>query len=77
MNYIRSIIFDVVRRYSTTTYTLPFVLSEVVKYMKSLGYPVTVLDQAHRNYKLLQVGGHTYRIVRNKGWTSYDVLVVD
>lgn len=76
MNHTLGIIFDIVRRYSTT-YPLPFVLSEVVRYMKDLGYPVTVLDQAHRNYKLLQVGGHTYRIVRNKGWTSYEVLAVD
>lgn len=65
--------------YCYTTYhdTLPAVCKDVVKEMKSYGYDVAVTDDRHRDYRLITVDGHLFRIVRERGWMRYDVILIN
>lgn len=66
-------IFRFVRNYSTATHTLPQVFREVVRYMKDGGYNVEIVDDKHRDYKILQVEEHRYKIIRWPDWVSFEV----
>ena len=68
-------IFRVIRNYSTSTYTLPNVFKELIQYMKDGGYRIEVIDEKHRDYKILQVEAQRYKIIRWKEWSSYDVVM--
>ena len=68
-------IFSFLRDYAISTYTLPDVCRRLVKFMEGAGYQVQVLDEKHRDYKIIQVENQKYKIVRNKGWTTYDVIM--
>ena len=66
-------IFRFIRNYSTTTYTLPQVFKELIRHMKDGGYQVKVIDDQHRDHKILQVEEHRYKIIRYPEWVTYDV----
>ena len=66
-------IFRFIRNYSTSVYTLPQVFREVVRYMKDGGYNVEIVDDKHRDYKILQVEGNSYKIIRWPDWVSFEV----
>ena len=44
-------------------------------FMEGAGYQVQLTDEKHRDYKIIQVEDQKYKIVRNKGWTTYDVIM--
>lgn len=66
-------IFSFVRGYSTSTYSLPSVLKKLIQYMKDGGYKVQVVDDTHRDYKIIQVETQRYKLIRFKDWCTYDV----
>lgn len=68
-------IFRFIRDYSTDTYTLPDVCRRLIRHMQSSGYEVQVIDNSHRDYRIIQVETQLYRIARNKGWSTYDVVM--
>lgn len=68
-------IFRFIRDYAVSTYTLPDVFKRTVQFLKEAGYTVEIVDDMHRDYKILQVETQRYRIVRNKGWSTYDVIM--
>jgi hypothetical protein len=65
------------RDYSTATYSLPRVCREVINLLKSEGYDVSVVDDKHRDYRIIQIEDQQWKIVRNNGWSQYDVLMID
>lgn len=68
-------IFRFIRDYATSAYTLPDVCRRLVKFLEGAGYDVQLTDEKHRDYKIIQVENQKYKIVRNKGWTTYDVIM--
>ena len=70
-------IFRHVRIYHTKTYTLPDVARRAAEYMKSGGYQVAILDDHHRDYKILGVDNHRFRLVRYKNCPWYEVEAID
>ena len=68
-------IFRFIRDYATSTYTLPDVCRRLIRYMQSSGYEVQTIDNDHRDYKIIQVETQRYKIVRNKGWSTYEVIM--
>ena len=77
MYRILNIIFRIVRNYSTRLYSLPQVCKQVIEELKAYGYTVTVTDDKHRGYRIIQVDGHHFKVIRWKDWLSYDVLAID
>ena len=69
-------IFRFIRDYSTSTYTLPHVCNSLVLYLQDYGYDVEVTDSRHRDFKNLRVNDFKYRLIRNAGWSSYDVIMI-
>ncbi len=67
-------IFRFVRNYSTATYTMPQVFNALIQYLKDSEYQVETIDEKHNNYKILQVEGQRYKIIRWPQWSSYDVI---
>ena len=65
------------RDYNTATYSLPKVCREVIELLKSEGYDVLVVDEKHRDYRIIQIDDQKWRIIRNKGWGKYDVVMID
>lgn len=70
-------LFSFVRCFYPKTYTLPDVLKRTVEYMKSGGYQVSVLDDSHRDYKVISVDDHSFRIVRYKNSPWYEVEAIN
>ncbi len=68
-------IFQFIRDYAISTYTLPDVCRRLVKFLEGAGYQVQVLDEKHRDYKIIQVENQKYKIIRNQGWTTYDGIM--
>lgn len=69
-------IFRFIRDYSTSTYTLPNVCKKLTQYLRDSGYQTIVSDDTHRDYKILQVEAHQYKIIRLKDWLTYDVQLI-
>lgn len=67
-------IFRFIRDYSTDTYSLPDVCRKLVKHLRSSGYDPT-LTSIDRNSKLVQVEGYKYKILRQKDWSTCDVIM--
>ena len=77
MYRILNLIFRIVRNYSTKLYTLPQVCKQVIEELKSYGYNVAVIDSKHRDFRLIEVDGHTFKVLRWKNWNTYDVVVIE
>lgn len=69
-------IFRFIRDYSTSTYTLPQVCNALVLYLQDYGYDVEITDSKHRDFRNLRVNSFNYRIIRNTGWSAYDVVMI-
>ena len=67
-------IFRFVRDYSTETCTITKVCRELIKDLKSSGHDVETVDVHHRDFRIIQVNGHRYKIIRYPEWTRYDVI---
>lgn len=68
-------IFRFIRDYAVSTYTLPDVCRKLIKHLTDEGYQAEIVDGKHRDYKIIRVETRLYRIARNKGWSSYDVVM--
>lgn len=68
-------IFRFIRDYHSGTYTLPDVCRRLIRHMQSSGYEVQITDTSHRDYRIIQVETQRYKIVRNKGWSTYEVIM--
>lgn len=68
-------IFRFVRDYHTRTYTLPDVCRKLLKYLQDTGYQAEIVDDKHRDYKIIQVETQRYKLTRYKGWSTYDVIM--
>lgn len=68
-------IFRFIRDYDTHTYTLPSVCRLLIKHLAGGGYQAEIVDGKHRDYKIIRVETQLYRIVRNKGWSTYEVIM--
>lgn len=68
-------IFRFIRDYATYAYTLPDVCRKLLKHLESEGYQVQLVDADHRDYRIIQVEAQRYKILRLKGWTTYDVIM--
>lgn len=77
MDYLFDKLWVFVRDFPTYTYTLPKVCKAAVEWLKSMGYDVSVTDDNHRDFRIIAVDGHHYRILRDTGWLRYDVRQVD
>lgn len=75
--HLMDVIWIKVIGYSTATYSLPKVCREVIDLLKSEGYDVAVVDDKHRDFRIIRVEDQKWKIVRYKGWDKYDVLMVD
>ena len=62
--------------YSTRTYSLPRVCNEVSKMLQDLGYRTEIIGN-NRDYRILKVDDQPFRIIREKGWSKYDVRMMD
>lgn len=74
---LTDIIWHFIRGYSSNTYSLPYVTNELIKYMTSRGCPTELVDCKHRDYKIVKVCDHQFRIVRIHEWNSYDIRAID
>lgn len=70
-------IHHVISDYSTAHCSLPFVCKKVIQYMKDSGSQAEIIDDKHRDYKILRVDNHRFKIVRYRNWLRYDVTIVD
>lgn len=68
-------IFRFIRDYATSAYTLPDVCQKLIKYLLDEGYLAEIVDGKHLDYKIIRVETQLYRIARNKGWSTYDVVM--
>lgn len=68
-------IFRFIRDYNTGVYTLPDVCRRLIRHLQASGYEVQLTDNSHRDYRIVQVETQLYKIVRNKGWSTYDVIM--
>lgn len=68
-------IFRFIRDYAVSTYTLPDVCNRLIKHLTGGGYQAEIVDGKHRDYKIIRVETQLYRIIRNKGWSTYDVIM--
>lgn len=64
------------RDYTVSMYTLPKVCTEILRLLNDMGYKAETLP-GDRNSKIILVNDQRFRIVRNKGWNQYDVLMID
>ena len=68
-------IFRFIRDYDTHTYTLPSVCRLLIKHLEGEGYHAEIVDTEHRDCKIIRVETQRYKIVRNKGWSTYEVIM--
>lgn len=66
-------IYSVIRMYTVRTITLPALVKKVIEYEKAGGSIAFIKDDSHKNYKIISVDDHLFRIIRYPGWTRYDV----
>lgn len=71
------IIWWFIRDYSANVYSLSKVTDALIRYMTDRGYFIELVDGKHRDYKIVKVCDHQFRIVRIHGWNSYDVRTID
>ena len=79
MNAIRiaDIIFGIIRDYSPSIYSLTRACDELIRILKQNGHEDAYLEPGNgRNSRSVRVDGHRFRIVRNAGWTHYDVRII-
>ena len=69
-------IFRFIREYSTATYSLPRVCRELMYDLRDAGYSADITDCNHRDYRILTVNDHQYRIIKYPDWSRYDVTMV-
>ena len=65
--------FRFVRDYHPSTYSLPMVCRLLVEHMNNGGYDAILLDDNARDYRIVQVDDRKYKIIRNHGWSYYEV----
>ena len=70
-------IYYVIRDYTIRSITLPKLCDKVIEFMKSGGSVAAVTDDRHRDYRIVCVDNHRFKIVRYPGWTRYDVEPID
>ena len=62
---------------STRSITLPKITQKLVEYLRSMGYAVSVIDDDHRDYRIIEVDEHHFRIIRWTDWLRYDSVIID
>ena len=72
---LMDIIWLTVIDYSTKT-PITKVCNAVIQRLKDEGYEVEVLNN-NRDFRILNVDGQKFRILRNFGWSKYDVIMRD
>jgi len=70
-------IYSVIRAYTVRSITLPALCNKVIEYEKAGGSIAFITDDRHRDYKIICVDDHRFKIVRYPGWTRYDVEPID
>ena len=70
-------IYSVIRCYTVRTITLPKLCDKVIEYMKSGGSMAFVTDDRHRDYRILCIDDHRFKVYRNPGWTRYEADPID
>ena len=70
-------IFTVVRSYLVRYSSLSTVASTVFDSLRNEGHAVSFLDYVAGHYITLNVDGHDYRIIINRGWSAYEVRQVN
>lgn len=74
--HLLDIIWGHSRDYTVSMYSMPKVCSEILRLLSNMGYYAKILP-GDRSSKIIQVDDQRFRIVRNKGWNQYDVVLVD
>ena len=78
MYKINDFIWHVIRCYTPMTTSLGLVTGIVVSELEECGCHVTILDAQHRDFRIIEVDGHEYRIIRGKDKVSpYDVRIIN
>ena len=70
-------IFRFIMGYSIREISLPKITENLIEYIQSMGYDASIVDDKHRDYRIIEVDGHHFRIVRNKDWLRYDSKIID
>ena len=77
MYKICDFIWRSLRCHSPMYATLGMVTCIVVGELEECGCHVTILDAQHRDYRIIEVDGHEYRIIRGKDkFSPYDVRII-
>ena len=77
MYKIQDFIFRVIRSYSPMYASLGMVTGIVVGELEECGCRATITDAQHRDYRIIEVDNHEYRIVRGKDrFSPYDVRII-
>ena len=73
---ILDIIWKTLMDYSTLTYTLPQACRNAVDVLKTYGYEAEIFGNK-RDSRIIQIEDTQYRIVRNKGWNRFEVILIE
>ena len=77
MYKVHGFIWHVLRSYSPMYASLGLVTGIVVGELEEAGCHVTILDAQHRDYRIIEVDGHEYRIFRGKDkFSPYDARII-
>ena len=77
MYKVQSFIWHVIRCYSPMYASLGLVTGIVVDELEEAGCRVTITDAQHRDFRIIDVDNHEYRIVRGKDkFSPYDVRII-
>jgi len=66
-------IFRFIRDYDTATATLAYVTKQLLWWLNAGGDDARMIDDRQPDFRTVEVNGHRYRIIRNPGWSHYEV----
>ena len=77
MYKVQDFIWHTLRCYSPMYASLGVVTGIVVGELEEAGCRATITDAQHRDYRIIEVNDHEYRIVRGKDkFSPYDVRII-
>jgi len=77
MYKVQDFIWHSLRDYSPMYASLGVVTGIIVGELEECGCRVTILDAQHRDFRIIEVDNHEYRIIRGKDkFSPYDVRII-
>lgn len=77
MYHLLNLIYHTVMDYPIRYNSLRKVCEIILRMLSDLGYSAEIEPGNHRDFRIISVDNHHFRIVRNPNWMRYDVIPID